>query len=265
MPKTKIPAVIATFILCMIFWVAITWNFSFQELLAGVVVSLAAALFSARFMIHGKAFWLLNPAKLFGLIYYVLIVFPVVLIKANVDMAKRCFGASVFTDGVAAVKVNDSWSLINEQGKDVSKTKFTDIKLFDSGEFLYDGLMLAAVKGEYGIYDQEGKKEATIKGKDVDLYLGEYIAFKDSSGKWGFVNEKGNVVIKPSFSEAKSFSCGVAAVKKNDKWGFINKDGELVVDYQFVDVNYFNEKGINLVSLVKGEYFPIEFRFNEGR
>lgn len=92
MPKTKIPAVIATFILCMAFWVLITWNFSSQELLAGAVVSFAAALFSARFMIHGKAFWLLNPAKLFGLIYYVLIVFPVELVKANVDMAKRCFG-----------------------------------------------------------------------------------------------------------------------------------------------------------------------------
>lgn len=92
MPKTKIPAVIATFVLCMAFWVCITWSFTSQELLAGAIVSLAAALFSARFMIHGNAFWLLNPAKLFGLIYYVLIVFPVELIKANVDMAKRCFG-----------------------------------------------------------------------------------------------------------------------------------------------------------------------------
>ena len=33
MPKTKIPAVIVTFVLCMAFWVLITWNFSSQELL----------------------------------------------------------------------------------------------------------------------------------------------------------------------------------------------------------------------------------------
>jgi multicomponent Na+:H+ antiporter subunit E len=43
-------------------------------------------------MVHENAFHLLNPAKLFGLIYYVLVVFPVELIKANVDVAKRCFG-----------------------------------------------------------------------------------------------------------------------------------------------------------------------------
>jgi multicomponent Na+:H+ antiporter subunit E len=92
LPKTKIPAVIATFILCMAFWVLLTWNFSSGELTAGVIVSLAAALFSSRFMVHGSAFHFANPAKLFGLIYYVLVVFPVELIKANVDMAKRCFG-----------------------------------------------------------------------------------------------------------------------------------------------------------------------------
>jgi len=92
LPKTKIPAVIATFVLCMGFWVLLTWNFSSGELTAGALVSLAAALFASRFMVHEKAFWLFNPAKLFGLIYYVLIVFPVELIKANVDVAKRCFG-----------------------------------------------------------------------------------------------------------------------------------------------------------------------------
>jgi multicomponent Na+:H+ antiporter subunit E len=76
----------------MAFWVLLTWNFSSGELTAGAVVSLAAALFASRFMVHENAFHLLNPAKLFGLIYYVLVVFPVELIKANVDVAKRCFG-----------------------------------------------------------------------------------------------------------------------------------------------------------------------------
>jgi multicomponent Na+:H+ antiporter subunit E len=89
------------------FWVLLTWNFSSGELTAGVIVSLAAALFSARFMVHENSFWLLNPAKLFGLIYYVLIVFPVELVKANVDMAKRCFGGCKNVNpGIVKVPVN---------------------------------------------------------------------------------------------------------------------------------------------------------------
>lgn len=91
MRKTTFPAVISTFVLCMAFWILLTENLSVEELAVGAVVSLAVALFSARFFIHEKAFWLLNPAKLFGLIAYVFI-FLGELIKANLDVAKRCYG-----------------------------------------------------------------------------------------------------------------------------------------------------------------------------
>ena len=91
MPKTKFPAVISTFLLCFGFWLLLTWSFKTQELAAGAVVSLAAALFASRFLVHDKAFWLFNPAKFGALLAYVP-VFLGELIKANVDMAKRCYG-----------------------------------------------------------------------------------------------------------------------------------------------------------------------------
>ena len=92
MQKTRFPAVIATFFVCFGFWVLLTWSFALQELVGGAVVSLGVALFSARFFIHDKSFWLLKPAKFFSLVYYVLIVFPAELFKANWDVAKRCYG-----------------------------------------------------------------------------------------------------------------------------------------------------------------------------
>ena len=92
MQKTRFPAVISTFIVCFAFWILITWSFSVQELAAGGVVSLAVALFSARFLIHEKSFWLFNPVKFFSLIWYALVTFNGELIKANWDVAKRCYG-----------------------------------------------------------------------------------------------------------------------------------------------------------------------------
>ena len=91
MPKTKFPAVISTFLLCFAFWILLTWSFAAQELAVGAVVSLAAALFASRFLIHDKAFWLFNPAK-FGALFAYVFVFLGELIKANLDMARRCFG-----------------------------------------------------------------------------------------------------------------------------------------------------------------------------
>ena len=92
MRKTKAPAVVAAFVVCFAFWLLLTWSVKPQELIAGAVVSLAAALFSARFFIHENAFWLANPAKLFTGLFYWIFVFPGELIKANVHMAKLVLG-----------------------------------------------------------------------------------------------------------------------------------------------------------------------------
>ena len=91
MPKTKLPAVISTFCLCFIFWLLLTWSFTAQEIIAGAVVSLAAALFSSRFFIHEDAFRLLKLQRLGALVTYIG-TFCSELVKANVDVAKRCFG-----------------------------------------------------------------------------------------------------------------------------------------------------------------------------
>ena len=92
MQKTRFPAVISTFIVCFCFWMLLTWSDRLQELAAGAVVSLAVALFSARFFVHEKAGWFFNPLKFLNLALYFFIILPVAIIKANWDVAKRCFG-----------------------------------------------------------------------------------------------------------------------------------------------------------------------------
>jgi multicomponent Na+:H+ antiporter subunit E len=60
-------------------------------MIAGAVVSLAAALFTSGFFIHENAFRLANPVRFGALVAYVFI-FLGELIKANLDVARRCFG-----------------------------------------------------------------------------------------------------------------------------------------------------------------------------
>ena len=92
MQKTKFSAVAVTWLVCFAFWILLTWSFTAQELIIGAVVSLIVALFSARFFIHENPFWFFNPAHLFGAIGFWCGTFVVEMVKANVDMAKRCFG-----------------------------------------------------------------------------------------------------------------------------------------------------------------------------
>ncbi len=92
MQKTKFPAVAATFVVSFAFWILLTWSFTAQELIAGAVVSLAVALFTSRFFIRENPAWLLNPARFFACIGFWCGTFVKELIKANVNMAKICYG-----------------------------------------------------------------------------------------------------------------------------------------------------------------------------
>ena len=95
MRKTKFSAVISTAIVCYLFWLLLSeqavalihGHASGQALFAGVIVCLAAGLFSSRFFIHTNPFHLFHPGRLLNLLVYCLIIFPWELIKANVSVA----------------------------------------------------------------------------------------------------------------------------------------------------------------------------------
>lgn len=168
---------------------------------------------------------------------------------------------SCFSDGKAVVKSGDKWSVIDKSGKNISDQKFDDIRMLDTGEYIVNGLMVASVDGKYGIYDAFGKSKSDFTASNMDICLGENIAFEDSNGKWGFVSVDDKIVIEPKFDEAMSFYNGLAAVRSGDKWGFINESGELVIDYKYSSGGYFNNNGVCFVGLSDEQWYMISLRF----
>ena len=92
MQKTKFSAVAATFFVCYVFWVLLDFSFKWEELLAGAIVSLLVALFTARFFIREDAGWLFKPAHFFAFFGFWFGTFIAELVKANLNMARICFG-----------------------------------------------------------------------------------------------------------------------------------------------------------------------------
>ena len=82
------------------------------------------------------------------------------------------------------------------------------------------------------------------------------LAKAEYNGKWGYVNENGDWVIRPRFDYAGNFYHERAAFKIEQNgsqyWGFINKQGEMVVKPQFCMVGRFSEK---LAGVYHGGYF----------
>lgn len=105
-------------------------------------------------------------------------------------MVIECFydGASIFSEGLAAVFINEkkSFAFINDAGIIVIPFTFESAKEFSEG--------LAAVK---------------------------------YNGKWGYINKIGEIVIPFSFDNANRFSCAFAKIVIGNNEYFIDQDGEI--------------------------------------
>ena len=55
-------------------------------------------------------------------------------------------------------------------------------------------------------------------------------------GKWGYSDDRGNIVIPIQFDDACPFSEGLARVTRNQKSGYINPAGNIIIDLKYDEV-----------------------------
>lgn len=72
--------------------------------------------------------------------------------------------------------------------------------------------------------------------EQVDNFYDGLAAVRHHNGKWGFVDEKGTLVIPAVFDEAYSFDEGVSRVVRNDLYGLIDKKGKFIVPCQYKSI-----------------------------
>ncbi|WDF63583.1 WG repeat-containing protein [Flavobacterium sp. KACC 22763] len=184
-----------------------------------------------------------------------------------------------FHDGVAFFRQNDKVGLINNKFEIVLAPKYDVIRAF------YKGYARVALNDKWGIIDTTGKEIAEVvydeigdgfnnttwakKGKAYGLvHNGVFIelpgvtefgpfgtqdliaAKKD--GKFGFVDFKGQWVLKPLFDKAKGFSQNLAPVCLRGKWGYTNLTGECIVQPTYTDAEPFSENGLAAVKNLNG-------------
>jgi multicomponent Na+:H+ antiporter subunit E len=106
MTKTTVKGVIATFIPCCVFWLLLTMSLAPREIIGGLIVCLATAIFTARFFVHDEPFKLLNPVRFLLLLFYVCVIFLWELIKANVSMAVTVLGNQPIKQAIVKVPVH---------------------------------------------------------------------------------------------------------------------------------------------------------------
>ena len=110
--------------------------------------------------------------------------------------------------------------------------------------FFGDGLLLSwYTEGHCGIFYNNAKGEtmfnlfapdAPLNCSSSRIFRNGFAAVKDGqTGKWGYINTKGELVIPYSFDDAKDFSDGLVNVMKDEQYGYINTSGETVIPFEY--------------------------------
>lgn len=170
--------------------------------------------------------------------------------------------AGAFCDGIAAVKEGAAWQLIDTSGAPVSE-QYEEIRLNPDGSYLSNGVMLAKRKGKWNLYNKKQKKIGDFSCDNIDIVTDDKRIAFEQDGKWGFVNLDGEVLLKPAYENAKSFSNGFAAVCKDGEWGFLASDYTLAMDYNWVDTGYFSADGNCFVKVTSDTWQLLSRKVNE--
>lgn len=168
--------------------------------------------------------------------------------------------ACLSDNGLVAVQKDDRWAILDETLQPITDYQFTDVAVNSKGQVFHGNYAVVADEQGYYLINAAGEawfdtRFADAKGMEEGLF-----AVADSSGRWGFADEKGQLLVDCQYEEALSFSNRLAAVKYAGKWGYINRHNTMVIEAQFKQAFPFLE-GKSLVLDDLGSFCILELKY----
>lgn len=185
--------------------------------------------------------------------------------KGEIVIKPRFAMAGFFSDGLASYRdtYESQWGYINTEGKVIIKPGFDSVEEFHNGiarvgiaplsSRILSRFIDGGVQVNYHFINKKGEK--VDKPKDLHYSkgkTGELILFVKNN-KTGYLNSKGEVIIKPIFEAGLPFSEGLACVRHKGKYGYIDSSGKFVIFPRFMYPNSFSE-GLAGVPLDKKKW-----------
>ena len=168
--------------------------------------------------------------------------------------------ASFGGNGMAAVKKDGKWAFLDEKLEAVTEYAFTDVAVNSRGEVFSGGYAAVSDVSGYFLINEKGEACFEARFAGAKGMEGGLAAMADASGNWGFVNEKGEVLVDFLYQDVYSFSDRLAAVKYAGKWGYLNRYGTMMIEPQFETAFPFHE-GRALVTDDMGRYKVLELKY----
>lgn len=143
------------------------------------------------------------------------------------------------------------YGLINTKGETVLPIQYSDIQIGTSLK------TIAACKDKIWKVIPIGGKPYPVDKRIVSIegFYDEMAIMKYSNGKYGCIDNHGEIRVAPQYDQVRPFGNGVAVVLLNGKWGIINKSESWVAQPYYEYISDF-KNGVAVVK-EKGIYYLI--------
>ena len=112
---------------------------------------------------------------------------------------------------------------------------------------------------KFGFKDEKGNVVIDAV-YDSCMEFSEGLAACSVDAKWGFIDESGKRVIAFDYFRVGSFRHGVAAINRNNSWGYIDRDGKYVIKPVYSLANDFRRDGDGNVNAIVAKPDGCEMR-----
>lgn len=137
------------------------------------------------------------------------------------------------------VKKDGRWALLDDKLTPITDYIFSDVVKNSRGEAFYNNYAVVADEGGYYLINPDGEAWFTARFADAKGMESGLAAVADSTGKWGFCNENGELEVDYQYEDAASFSGKLGAVKYAGKWGYINRYNTMVIPNEYESAEPF--------------------------
>ncbi|TBL72477.1 WG repeat-containing protein [Paenibacillus thalictri] len=155
------------------------------------------------------------------------------------------------SDGRAMFYVMGSDNVSHYGYLDADGHEVIPARFLEAGDFSNGKAVVKIKDNEYALIDRNGRRLATYPFAFVGGLGDGLLPFQQvANGKYGYIDEKGAVVIQPAYSGAQPFQEGRAVVNTaedyNFIYGLIDKQGRFIVKPEYNDIRMLGEQRIAL-------------------
>lgn len=186
------------------------------------------------------------------------------LLNSNLDFAIPAIyeDITLIKDSIFSYQLDEKKGLITHSGRILTLPVYNEFSSFDE----HSKIIIARLGSKMYYLNLDGSKfiSSTFEYfpkalNTAHFYNGNAIFYKN--GKFGIINSKGKILLKPTFTALGKVSNAVP-VTKNGIWGFMDITGKIILDYNFISINEFYDLGFivefdGLLGLLGNDLKPV--------